>query len=168
MALNSYTNTPPYKSYIDSYRSFFQTLFINISFLLYVYIWCILQLPALTFKLHRPQMQYVVYSWIHFCINVFPGLLMWWQTSSRRLCPQNSPEERLWPTTADPSLSTSWMSTSANYTMYLRRQERAWWGKPFLINVKATCVCSSLIHRLIHFLHFSTEWSCASWKSCSD
>ncbi len=99
-------------------------------------------------------MQYVVYSWIHFCMNVFPGLLMWRQTSSRRLCPQNSPEETLWPTTADPSLSTSWMSTSANYTTYLRRQERAWWGKHFLTNVNATCVCSSLVHRLTHFCFF--------------
>ncbi len=121
-------------------------LFININ-IFYVYIWCILQLPALTSKLHRPQMQY-------FCMNIFPGLLMWRQTSSRQLCPQNSPEESLWPTTADPSLSMSWMSTSANYTTYLRRQERAWWGKHFLINVNATCVCSALVHRLIHFCVF--------------
>lgn len=87
-------------------------------------------------------------------MNVFSGLLMWRQTSSRRLCPQNSPEETLWPTTADPSLSTSWTSTSASYTTYLRLQERAWWGKHFLTRINATCVCSFLIHRLICLCFF--------------
>ncbi len=106
---------------------------------------CSYPLWPLSYTAHKCN----IFAWIFFQVSWCDNRL-----SSRRLCPQNSPEESLWPTTADPSLSMSWMSTSANYTTYLRRQERAWWGKHFLINVNATCVCSALVHRLIHFCVF--------------